>query len=172
MPLPGGTVPRDVQPTYRFGVTVLLQLDVRPHYAQVALVDATWQGYPQWETGDEQVVFRAESLTDSDNPPYPGFAVATRPDTGRDGPRTVRVEVWSDGEPAGLRCVCQSVLHVGGHGVLVGNEQSGSMTELALARGQYRLRVLVDAEATCDVSRVVFALSEPGITKHAPAADA
>ena len=165
-------VPQEIQPTYRFGVTVLLKLDVRPHYAQVALVDATWQDYPQWETGEEQVVFRAESLTDPDNPPYPGFAVATQPDIGPDGPRTVRVEVWSDGEPAGLRCVHQSVLHVGSHGVLVGNDQSGSMTELALARGEYRLRVLVDAETTRDVSRVVFALSEPGITKRAETADA
>jgi hypothetical protein len=37
---------------------------------------------------------------------------------------------------------------VGSRGVLVGNDQSGSMTELTLARGEYRLRVLVDAEAT------------------------
>jgi hypothetical protein len=164
--------PPEIQPTYRFGVTVLLQIDVRPHHAQVALVDATWQDYPQWETGQEQVVFRAESLTDPDNPPYPGFAVATRPDAGPDGARTVRVEVWSDGEPAGLRCIHQSVLHVGGRGVLVGNDQSGSMTELALARGEYRLRVLVDAETSRDVSRVVFALSEPDSTKRAGTADA
>ena len=130
-------------------MTVLLKLDVRPHYAQVALVDATWQDYPQWETGEEQVVFCAESLTDPDNPPYPGFAVATQPDIGPGGgPRTVLVEVWSDGEPAGLRCVHQSVLQVGSHGVLIGNHQSGSMTELALARGEYRLRVLVNAETT------------------------
>ena len=165
-------VPQEIQPTYRFGVTVLLKLDVRPHYAQVALLDAAWQDYPQWETGDEQVVFRAESLTDPDNPPYPGFAVATQPDTGPDDPRTVRVEVWSDGEPAGLRCVCQSVLRVGSHGVIAGNDQSGSMTELTLARGEYHLRVLVDAEATRDVSRVVFALSGPGITKRAATTDA
>ncbi|HEX3959570.1 MAG TPA: hypothetical protein VHZ03_23540 [Trebonia sp.] len=134
-------------------MTVLLKLNVRPHYAQVALVDAAWQDYPQWETGDEQVVFGAESLTDPGNPPYPGFAVATQPEIGPDGLCTVRVEVWSDGEPAGLRCVHQSVLRVGSHGVLVGNDQSGSMTELALARGEYRLRVFVDAEATRDVSR-------------------
>lgn len=153
-------------------MTVLLQLDVRPHNAQVALVDATWQDYPQWETGDEEVVFRAESLTDPDNPPYPGFAVATRPDIGPDGPRTVRVEVWSDGQPAGLRCVHQSVLYVGGHGVLVGNDLGSSMAELGLARGEYPLRVFVDAEATRDVSRVVFALGEPGITKRAATADA
>jgi hypothetical protein len=153
-------------------VTVLLQLDVRPHNAQVALLDATWQDYPQWETGDEPVVFRAESLTDPDNPPYPGFAVATQPDTGPDGSRTVRIEIWSDAEPAGLLCIHQSVLHVGSHGVLVGNDQSGSMTQLALARGEYPLRILVDAETTPDVSRVVFALGEPDIIKRTDTADA
>jgi hypothetical protein len=153
-------------------VTVLLQLDVSPHYAQVALLDPTWPDYPQWETGQEQVVFRAESLTDPGKPPYPGFAVATRPDWGPDGACTVRVEVWSDSEPAGLRCIHQSVLHVGSHGVLVGNDQSGSMTELALAEGEHRLRIFVDAEASRDVSRVVFALSEPDSTQRTDAADA
>src|SRR5580693_1811031 len=74
------------RPCRRTGVTVLHKLDVHPHHAQVALVDATWQDYPQWETGDEHVVFRAASLTDPDNPPYPGFAVATQPDIGPDGP--------------------------------------------------------------------------------------
>jgi hypothetical protein len=82
---PGLAVPQEIRPTFRFGVTVLNKLDVHPHHAQVALVDATWQDYPQWETGDEHVVFRAASLTDPDNPPYPGFAVATahRPRDGR-----------------------------------------------------------------------------------------
>jgi len=46
------------------------------------------------------------------------------------------------------------------------------MTKLALARGDYRLRIFVDAEATHDVSRVVFAHSEPVITKRADVADA
>ena len=46
-----GTVPQEIQPSYCSGVTVLLRLDVSPDHAQVALVDATWQDYPQWETG-------------------------------------------------------------------------------------------------------------------------
>jgi hypothetical protein len=145
-------------------VTVLLQLDVSPHCAQVALVDATWRDHPQWETGQEQVVFGAESLTDPGNSSSPGFAVATRPDWGPDGACTVRVEVWSDDEPAGLRCIHQGVMHVGSQGVVVGNDQSGSMTELALAAGEHRLRIFADAEASRDVSRVVFVLSEPDTT--------
>ena len=145
-------------------MTVLLQLDVSPHCAQVALVDSTWRDHPQWETGQEQVVFGAESLTDPGNSSSPGFAVATRPDWGPDGACTVRVEVWSDDEPAGLRCIHQGVMHVGSQGAVVGNDQSGSMTELALAAGEHRLRIFADAEASRDVSRVVFVLSEPDTT--------
>lgn len=158
--------------TYRFGVTVLIQLDVSPHDSQVALVDATWQDYPQWETGEEQVVFRAPSLIAPDQPPYPGFAVATQADIGPDGPRKVRVEVWSGEEPGGLHCIHQNVLCVGRAGVLVGNDPSGTMTKLTLARGQYALRILVDAETPYAVSRVVFALSEQKPDQRADTASA
>lgn len=140
---------------------MLLKLDVSPLHAQVALVDATWPDYPQWETGDKPVVFRAESLSDPDNPPDPGFAVATRPDMGPDGPRLVLVEAWSGDEPTELHCAHQSVLHVGNNGVIVGNELAGTIARLMLSHGQYPLRILVDAEARGEVSRVVFALDEP-----------
>ena len=166
------TVPQATQPTYRFGVTVLLKLDVSPLYAQVALVDATWQDYPQWKSGEEQVVFRAGSLIDPDNPPYPGFAVATHPDIGPDGPRTVLVEIWTGSEPAGLRCFHQSVLHVGSHGVIVGSELAGTTAKLKLARGEYPLKILVNAETRSEVSRVVFALGEPTLARRADTADA
>jgi hypothetical protein len=54
---------------------------------------------------------------------------------------------------------------------LVGNDQSGSMTELALSAGEHRLRIFVDAEASRDVSRVIFALSEPDRSGRTDAAD-
>lgn len=145
---------------YRSSVTVLLQLDVSPLDAQVALVDATWQDYPHWETGEEWVAYRAPSLISPDRPPYPGFVVATRGDLGPDDPRGVRVEVWSGDEPTGLRCVHENILWVGNHGVFVGNDQGAHMAKLMLARGEYALRVLVDADRPSDVSRVVFALGE------------
>jgi hypothetical protein len=139
-----------------------LILDVTPLSAQVAILDATWQDYPEWEGDERWVAFRAKSLIDPDNPPYPGIAVATRSDAGPDGPRQVRVEVWSEGVPRGLRCVHETVLSVGGHGVLVGNDDSGELTELKLAEGDHPLQVWVDADAPAFVSRVVFLLGVGG----------
>jgi hypothetical protein len=153
-------------------VTVLAQLDVSPCDAQVALIDATWQDYPQWDTGEEQVVFRAPSLIAPDKPPYPGFAVATQADIGPDGPRKVRVEVWSDDEPDELLRIHQSVLYVGSAGILVGSDQSGGMTNLMLGRGEYALRILVDAETPREVSRVVFVLGEHEDNQRADTAGA
>lgn len=139
----------------------LLQLDVIPEYGQVAIVDATWQDYPQWDRGDEWVAFRAPSLSHPESPPYPGVAVATQPDYGPDGELTsVHIEVWSDDEPTGLHCVHETVLSVGSHGVDVGNQIGGGLERLRLARGLYPLRVLVNAEVTREVSRVVFALGQ------------
>jgi hypothetical protein len=61
-------------------VSVLIVLEVTPFQAQVALLDATWQDYPRWESDDEAVAYEAPSLTNPDSPPYPGFAVATQSD--------------------------------------------------------------------------------------------
>jgi hypothetical protein len=133
----------------------LLALDVTPLHAQVALVDATWQDYPQWESGDEWVAFRAESLSHPDSTPYPGFAVATRSDLGESGPQAVTVEVWIGTRPLGLRKVHQSILSVGGHGVLVGNAETG-FTKLDLPRGEHHTEIRVNAGQPADVSRVVF----------------
>jgi hypothetical protein len=150
--------PSGLPRAYRLCVAALLQVDVSPLDAQVVIIDATWQDYPQWETGEEWVAYRAPSLICSDRPPYPGFAVATQGDMGPGGPvERARVEVWSAGEPEGLRCVHESVLHVGSHGVRVG-DQGGGMADLMLARGEYPLRVLVNADTPGLVSRVVFVL--------------
>lgn len=140
---------------------IRLRIDVSPLYAQVAILDATWQDYPEWDDGQEWVAFRAESLIDPDNPPYPGVAVATRGDIGTDGPCQVRVEVWSGGTPDGLRRIHKTVLSIGIHGVLVGNDQSNDMTELVLPEGNYPLEIWVDAETPDLVSRVVFLLGSP-----------
>lgn len=39
-------------------------LDVLPMHAQVVLLDAAWQDYPDWGDRDEQLAFRVPSLTD------------------------------------------------------------------------------------------------------------
>ncbi|ONI76539.1 hypothetical protein BWI15_04315 [Kribbella sp. ALI-6-A] len=68
------------------------------------------------------------------------------------------MEVWSEGGPQELRFVHETALSIGGHEVLVGNEDSGELTELALTQGDYPLQVWVDADAPALVSRVVFLL--------------
>ncbi|WP_020579702.1 hypothetical protein [Actinopolymorpha alba] len=142
-------------------MALLVQLDMSPLHGQVAIVDATWQDYPQWETGQEWVAYRAPSLVHPDRPPYPGVAVATQSDIGATGPQSVCVEVWSDYEPKGLRWVHETVLYLGNHGVDVGNFEVGESAGLTLARGEYPLQVWVDADTPEQVSRVVFVLGPP-----------
>jgi hypothetical protein len=135
----------------------VVAVEVDPLDAQVALLDATWQDYPQWETSNRWVAYKAASLLRPDQPPYPGFAVATRPDTGPTGPQTVVVEVWIGSPPAGLRMVHASVLVVGRAGIVVGTD--ATPTRLELAPGSYPVQIWVDAARPEDVARVVFALS-------------
>jgi hypothetical protein len=149
------------QGLYRLCMPALVQVDVLPYEAQVALVHAAWQDYPRWEPGDKWVAYRAPSLIHPDSPPYPGVAVATRDAAGPDGPLQVRVEVWAEDEPPGLRCVHETVLAVGSQGVNVGNVYaSGGSQRLMLARGAYPLKVLVDADRPDQVSRVAFVIGE------------
>ena len=141
-------------------MAVLLRIDVEPVESQVAIVDATWQGYPRWGAGDHWVAFRADSLVDPESPPYPGIAVATQPDIGPAGPQKVRVEVCRGEVPEGLRFVHRTVLYVGGHGVEVGNENR-QLTRLSLRPGEHPLEVWVDGASPEHVSRVAFVLTAP-----------
>jgi hypothetical protein len=138
----------------------LLQLDVLPHEAEVGIIHAAWQDYPEWGPEDLWVAFRARMLSHPDSPPYPGIVVATRDLTGSSGPRCVRVEVWTEDEPSGLRCVHQTMLPVGSVGVNVGNHHGGGKERLMLARGDYPLRILVDADRPDQVARVVFVVGQ------------
>src|SRR5712691_12593953 len=124
----------------------LLQLDVLPQKAQVGIVHAAWQDYPEWMPDNAWVAFRARSLIHPDTPPYSGIVVATRGLASPHGPRRVRVEVWEEDEPTSLRCVHETVLAVGSVGVNVGDHFGGGRERLMLVRGDYPLRVLVDAE--------------------------
>lgn len=88
-------------------IPLVTKVLVVPYGADVAIADATWQDYPAWEEhADAQwVAFRAFSLIDPDNPPYPGIAVRTRPGTGSEVPPDVQVEMWHEEVPSGLRMV-------------------------------------------------------------------
>jgi hypothetical protein len=141
----------------------LVAIDVVSIEAQVVILDATWQDYPQWREGDHWVAAQAPSLIDPGNPPYPGFAVATQPPAGPSGPVTTAVEVWRNQTPTGLHLVYQSILRVGDHGVRVGNPNpgSGGLTGLDLPRGDYPMQVWVDAHHPARVTRVAFVVIDP-----------
>jgi hypothetical protein len=133
---------------------------VVPDEAEVAIVDATWQDYPEWEEdADAQwVASRAFSLIDADNPPYPGIAVRTRPGTGSEEPQEVQVEIWQDEVPSGVHRVHSTLLNLGLHGVELGDVRWGHSEKVGLEAGKYELEVWVDGEAPHLVSRVVFVL--------------
>src|SRR5262245_9621098 len=111
-----------------------------------------------WDSVDnEWVAFKAPSLISSEQPPYPGFAVRTRSEYGSDGPQTVMVEVWSKQTPPGLNVIHRSTLAIGGHGLVIGNEDS-RLEYLDLPRGCLPILIAVDATRPDQVARVVFVL--------------
>jgi hypothetical protein len=144
-------------------MAVVISLAVLPLHAQVALLDATWQDYPGWDAGNETVAFRAPSLLNPDGPAYPGFAVATRPDTADGRLQEVQVEVWTGQHPDGMHQIHTGVLSVGRAGAVVGNGES-RLVPANLPEGNWQLEIWVDAHDPEDISKVVFALPELGST--------
>jgi hypothetical protein len=115
---------------------------------------------PIWQhSGDEPVAFTAPSLTHPDSPPFPGFAVATRPDFRGGESQDVAVLVQV-GERPDLTLIHMSVLYVGRAGVKVGNTDSG-LTHINLRTGDWPIEIWVDATDPAEVSCVVFVLTEP-----------
>lgn len=139
---------------------LLASKEVWPMHAQVCILNSAWQDYPQWTTGGEAVAYRAESLVDPDRPPFPGFAVATRPDVGPGSAGPVLVEVMRDEVPADLTLVHQSSLYISDGGVKVGNEESGLLA-VDLPRGTWALQIWVDSQVPAEVSRVTFVVTAP-----------
>lgn len=137
---------------------------VPPVSSQVALVHSRWQDYPEWHIDDTWVAYRAMSLINQDEPPYPGFAVATRPDIADDGTaQSVTVELWTYERPTGLRQVHQSIFSAGStREVLLGNEESGKWSTLIIPESEMTIEILVDAERPIEVARVAFVLGSIG----------
>lgn len=135
-------------------VAMLAFLDVPPSEDGVALLDATWQDYPRWEP-DEAVAFKAPSLTHPQSPPYPGFAVATRSHVEHD--HLIRVELWAETRPEGLRLLHTSVLYVGSAGVELGNAED-SLIHTHVPPGEWKVEIWVDRDREDTMRRVAFVL--------------
>lgn len=137
---------------------LLLRKEVHPSLGQVAMVDATWQDYPEWLQDDKWVAYRAQSLINPDSPPHPGVAVATRLSGGERGGRGVVVEVWEGTPPTDVHLVHAMTLHVGRVGVEVGDVIDGDSSRVPIPPGEHPLGIWVDADSPLEVGRVVFVL--------------
>ncbi len=138
-------------------VPVLALLEVGPLHAQVALLDATWQDYPEWDSSDEEVAYKASSLTHPESPPYPGFAVATRPDLDNGSPQTVQVELWIEDRPTALRSIHVNRLYVGRAGVEIGSDAHSVLVDVPA--GEWQIEIFVDGTNPSSVGHVVFVLT-------------
>jgi len=126
---------------------VLASVEIVPLHAQVALLDASWQDYPEWQSGNEDVAVGPG-----------GFAVATRPDVDALGAHTIRVDVHRDTRPDGMRLVHRGALTVGAKGILVGN--LAGEVPIELSPGRWAVEIWVDAERPNSVGHVVFVVAD------------
>jgi hypothetical protein len=127
-------------------VAALASIRVVPFHAQVALLDAGWQSYPQWEDGTEPIAISAD-----------GLAVGTRSDVDADGVGEVVVDVIVGAAPDGMRLVHRGSLAVGSEGIVVGSG-TAELVPVAVPSGDWSVDVCVDGDRTDSVGHVVFAL--------------
>jgi hypothetical protein len=133
-------------------VTVLWAADIFPLHAQVSILNADWQDYPDWGDGTGRVALGGTGGG-------AGVAVATALDVGPDGTRRIRMEIWDRGDdPAasGLVRLHNGPLSIPVHGIRVGNEESNDIHSPEFKPGIYWLEVW--AEERRETERVVFVL--------------
>lgn len=138
---------------------------VPPVGAIVTIADAECQFEPSWRRGRTLVDHDIFGLVDPEHPPYPSFAVATRREADVPNSGPVTVTVLCDEAPDDLIPIHSSVLYVGGHGVLVGNERSIA-AEVDLAEGCWPLQIWTDSPEPDEVARVSFVVSTPSGEFH------
>lgn len=110
-------------------------------YAQIALFDAEDpDSYPQWETGEERIVFGKK-----------GVAVATAGDV------NVEVVVYNGKGGFTEEPTISQQIHIGNKGVFVGNVPSSDINKVALASGNHTISVYTDRESDA-VTKVVFCI--------------
>lgn len=135
------------------GVTLLASIETPTSMDGVALLDATWQDYPRWESNDDLVAFKAPSLADPETPPYPGFAVRTRT-----AGRPISTELRVSSRPKHLWLLHENLIWIGLHGVELGNAED-SIEVRSAPSGVRRLEIWVDRKAADEIDLVAFVLS-------------
>lgn len=106
-----------------------LAFETDPYYAQVALFDPeVSDAYPNWVTGEEEVVFGPS-----------GVAVATRPDEA--GPVRIEVYVGSYEPDPSWRFVGDGMVRVTARRLVVGSVTGGDLRSVPTDPGEYRVSV-------------------------------
>jgi hypothetical protein len=115
----------------------------------VALLDATWQGRPEWTDDSSWVTVDAPDLV-YEGPPYPGLLL--KANVPADGELRVLCGHDSPGRP--FECVCRTELMVGDHGFVV--ETDGGHLPVPLPCGNYDVEVWVQAADALRAEAVAF----------------
>lgn len=138
-------------------MSLLARTEVTPYYAQIQFSARGAKEYPQWETGDEQVVSLPRCI-----------AVATQGDhAGK-----VAVEVWRDRlevrDIAMSSAVFDGPFVTTADGAVVGNTVGNEFHPVPLEAGTHRLRVFVSPLGERP-KRVYFLVGESTVHARTPA---
>jgi hypothetical protein len=135
---------------------VLFRAKVRSAHAQVGLWDAEDRdSYPQWESGEEAIVFGAK-----------GVAVAVAPDAEVDvvvlsGPPVSEPHLAAADLPISYPYLIDSgSLQVGNAGLTVGNEVAGDATPVNWPAGRVEVSVYSNFAAPESITAVAFVLAQ------------
>jgi hypothetical protein len=116
-------------------------------YSQVALFDAEdTNSYPQFETGEEAVIFGSK-----------GVAVATANDT--DVEIAVLKGEAHESDIVGFFLLLSGEMQIGNQGLIVGNEITADTAEVAYPAGKASVSVYANAEASTEITGVLFILN-------------
>lgn len=119
----------------------------------VALLDATWQGSPEWTDETGWVTVHAPDLF-YEGPPYPGLLVRANVPLGGD----LRISVVETTPGSPLERVFETELIVGDHGFVI--ETDGGHIPLPMLAGNYSVEVWVDAADGRSARSVSFVFGE------------
>ena len=121
-------------------MTKLLDTKIYVQYSQLAILDAEDKSsYPQWETGEELIVFGEK-----------GIIVATENDT------KVNTIVSSNFPKTNGNLLGSGIIQVGRKGMLVGNVVTNDLHSIECLSGKTRITIYVDNPGKAQIVEFVI----------------
>ncbi len=122
---------------------VLFSGEITAAYAQLGLYDAEdTDSYPQWETGEERILFGAK-----------GVAVSAQLDA------EISVEVHTVRPVRNQHLIGSGFIEIGAAGLIVGNEVAGTYEEIDFPAGRVRVEVYGNSTTDQEIISVDFLVS-------------